>query len=326
MKRLVSLLVVGALIIGVLGAPTTIGENNEKAGDSSCSFYEDELDQSQPDQTEDWGMPVGNIHIEEIELYIQVAQSFIPTMEVLTRVEIFIGKNSTATHPYVVAIRDNLTEDNIVETSVDPEDIVTENFSWIEFDFDDIWVTPGQTYYIVSYTENISNNWFAWGVNNDSESYPNGCMWTSIDEGDTWGNESAELNLNQGEVGTLGAVPQNVTWDMCFKTYGLEETVLEIELTSGLLGPSVIIRNIGDETAWDVEWSITIEGGLLGFINKTVEGTYDELSPGEEITVQIGLILGFGQIEISARAWAANAQEVSTMVNAFLILFFILIR
>jgi len=243
-------------------------------------------------------------------------------MEVLTRVEILIGKNSTATAtlPYVVAIRDDLTEENIVETSVDPEDIVTDNYSWIEFDFDDIWVTPGETYYIVSYTENVSDNWYAWGANNDSESYPNGCMWTSLDGGDTWGNESAELN--QGEVMTLGAIPQNVTWDMCFKTYGLKETILDLEFISG----AVVIKNIGNETAWDVCWSVTVKGGILGFINKTIEGTFDELPPGEEIIVKIGLIFGLGQIVISARAWAANAKEVSFEVSGFLFFIFFIIR
>ena len=332
MKKLLPLLVVGVLVFGVLSAPAAIGENKESVKNemNSALFYEDELDQSQPDWTEGLAIPVGRITIPDvIDANIQVAQSFIPSKEVLTRVEIYIGKNSTAFHPYVVAIRDNLTHDNIVEASVDPEDIVTENFSWIEFDFDDMWVNVGQTYYIVSYTENETDNFYAWGCNNDSESYPYGCAWFSIDEGDTWGNDSIEVNYNEvKEKGSAAPLDggDNVTWDMCFKTYGLVATELEIEIINTLISPSVVIRNIGDVSAYDLEWTVTIKAGILGFINKTIEGTQAELPSGEELTIRLGFFFGLGPIEITAKARAANAAEVSTAASGFLFLIFVFLQ
>ena len=58
-------------------------------------------------------------------------------------------------YPLVVAIRDNLTHENLVTASVNPEDVLEfPNITWVEFDFEDIMVTVNETYYIVAYTNN----------------------------------------------------------------------------------------------------------------------------------------------------------------------------
>ena len=130
MKKILPFLVVGILVLsglGAVGLADNAKENeNQIIGDEGdASFiYEDELDQEQPDQTEGYGIPVGVFEIENVSIYVQVAQSFIPTKEILTRVELFVGKNATASHPYVLAIREELTEENIVETSLNPEEFV----------------------------------------------------------------------------------------------------------------------------------------------------------------------------------------------------------
>lgn len=214
MRRILPLLVVVIFVLTGLGAGAFLG---------------DELDQSQTVMTENTALPVGQLPIPDNPIYVQVAQSFIPTKEILTRVELYIGKNSTATYPYVLAVRADLTGEDMTLTSVDPEDVITEDFGWVEFNFDDVMTTIGQTYYIVSYTENVTDNFYAWGANNDSESYPYGCAWMSLDGGDTWSNDSA--SAQQGNVETWfnpsgrGSFNENnVTWDMCFKTYGRDNS------------------------------------------------------------------------------------------------------
>ncbi len=222
MKKLIPILVIGILILGGFGASAL---NISKIKEESTVLLDDVLDQYQTEMTENAVLPVGQIPIPDNPTNFQVAQSFISTKEVLTRVELYIGKNSTATYPYILAIRVDLTGDDLVLTSVDPEDVVTEDFGWVEFNFDDVATTIGQTYYIVSYTENATDNFYAWGANNESDSYPFGCAWISIDDGDTWGNNSA--SSQQGSVQTWfnptghgSSTKDNVTWDMCFKTYG----------------------------------------------------------------------------------------------------------
>jgi len=335
MKKIISLAIIGILFVSVLSASATIGERNKtnlqtKRNDiQSTSLYGDELDQFQLDQTDNYSLPVGGIYLPldpPITLNIQVAQSFIPTKEVLTRSEIFVGKNTTASHPYVLAIREELSEENLVEASVNPDEFLVGEFSWIEFDFEDIWVTVGQTYYIVCYTENITDNWYAWAGNNLSESYQDGCAWVSIDDGDTWGNDSlpAESNVMKKQNGVAPIKGEDNTSDMCFKTYGIDGTELSIELTKTLFSVNVVVTNIGDAPAYNVEYEIIVQGGLLGFVNKTVSGTETELGVGDSLPISIGTIFGFGPISVTARAWADNAPEVSDSLDGFLMFLFIL--
>ena len=338
MKKIISLAIIGILFLSMLSASATIGEQNKtnlqtKRNDiQSSSLYEDELDQFQLDQTDEHVIPVGTIFIPAdppLNLNVQVAQSFIPTKEVLTRAEIFVGKNATASQPYVLAIREELTEENLVETSVNPDQFLTGNFSWIEFDFEDIWVTVGQTYYLVCYTENVTENWYAWAANNLSESYQNGCAWASIDDGNTWGNDShsAESNVmkKQNGAATIGRVDN--TSDMCFKTYGLDETELDIELTSTGFGlRSAVITNIGDAVAWEVECTITAQGGILGLINMTATDAVPELAVSDLITISIGPMFGFGPVKITVKAKALNAPEVSGSLDGFVFIVFFIIK
>ena len=198
MKKILPLLVVGIFVLSGLGAGAYSFDENTNgmcAEIENSNSYGDDLDQSQTNTSlvsEGIAMPVGRLTFEKA-INFQIAQSFTPDREVLTKVELYIGKNTTASYPYIVAIRDNLVGENLRETSVGPGGIVPLNYSWIEFDFDDMWVDVGDTYYIVSYTENVTDNFYAWGAHNDSASYPYGCAWMSIDDGDTWTNESTSM-------------------------------------------------------------------------------------------------------------------------------------
>ncbi|GEM_PF-1671085 len=218
MRKLLPLLVVGILVLSGLGAGAFF-KNKQSSQNRS-----EELDQYQEIMTENTLIPIGNIPIPDNPICVQVAQSFIPTKEVLTKIELYIIKNSTATYPLKVSIREELTNEDLTYIDIDPSLVPTESFEWIEINFDDIVITTGLTYYIVTLTENITDNFYGWGANNISESYPLGCAWISLDEGDTWTNESVPSYQNSVD----SKINQNpnprfddtVTWDMCFKTYG----------------------------------------------------------------------------------------------------------
>lgn len=245
MNKILPLIVFGILVLSGLAVADIKNENilNEK-NDYDKLYFSDELDQYQTIYVEDSIMPVGRITIPNIiDVNFQVAQSFKPSREVLTRVELYVSRNATATEPFVVAIRDELTGENLAITSADPEEFVIQDFSWVEFDFYDVPVNINKTYYIVTHTVNISNNFYYWGANDNYESYPNGCAWMSIDNGDTWVNESEYVSSNHDEIvsdincmkslnnekkWTIENImtPLNnndTTWDMCFMTYGRNE-------------------------------------------------------------------------------------------------------
>jgi len=254
----------------------------------------DELDQYQETMTENAVAPVGQIPIPEAPVNVQVAQSFIPSKDIITRVELYIGKNSTATYPINISIRKELTEEDLTVTSIDPSLVPTESFDWVEIDFEDVVITTGETYYVVALTENTTENWYAWGANNISESYPYGCAWFSVDDGQNWTNESTSSKIKITEsnsyYGELSHFNENVTWDMCFKTYGRNNNPPDTPTiegpTNGKVGDTleyIISTNDpdGDQVYYWISWfegcpGIYWDGPYNSGESITKSHTYDE--------------------------------------------------
>jgi hypothetical protein len=220
-NKILPFLIIGILLASGMSAVATIKNKND------CAPISDEIDQSQTIWIENILMPIGQIEFEGNLTNIQVAQSFIPSKEILTRVELYIGKNDSAIYPLYVSIRNELTEEDLTIKSVEPSLVPTGEFGWVEIDLLDVVVIPGHNYYLVAITENETDNWYGWGANNDSESYPSGCAWFSYDEGDSWTNKSSISNSHNSESSSFSRTfstkeNQHITWDMCFKTFGRE--------------------------------------------------------------------------------------------------------
>jgi hypothetical protein len=232
MKKITPLFVIGIFVISSVSVIASIEHKKQ------VEPISEELDQFQDVMSENAAIPIGSFSIpQNPSIYIQVAQSFIPTKDIITRVELYIGKNITATQTLDISIRKELTEEDLTVTSIDPGDVPTQTYDWVDIDLDDLKINPGETYYIVATTENITDNYYAWGANNISESYPYGCMWISIDEGGNWTNESNSQNIQNSKSFSYQAkttgFQENVTWDMCFKTYGRENNAPDTPLIEG---------------------------------------------------------------------------------------------
>jgi hypothetical protein len=127
-------------------------------------------------------------------------QSFIPTVSTLTRVELYMRKTGSPPTDVVLSIRSSISGADLVSISKPASAISTTN-SWVEFDFTDLPVTPGNTYYLVlKTTSGTSTNCYYWGYGTGSP-YANGALWYSATGGSSW--------------------TQYPTNDFCFKTYGL---------------------------------------------------------------------------------------------------------
>jgi len=128
------------------------------------------------------------------------AQSFIPTVTTLTRAEVYISKTCSPTSAMVLSIRSSLKGADLVIVSKPASDIPTSN-GWVEFDFTNLPVTPGSTYYLVlKTTGGNSKNYYNWGYG-ISTPYTNGMQWTSANGGSKW--------------------TQFAKNDFCFKIYGI---------------------------------------------------------------------------------------------------------
>lgn len=331
MKKIFSFGIVCLMFIGLLSTSIALGEQiRTHPGMDSTISNNDELDQSQTVYINGIVVPVGRISIFENTFTLLVAQSFVPTKEVLTRVELLVGKNATARYPLKVGIRDNLSHQNLVETQFEPDQISTGNLTWTEFNFEDLWVTPGQTYYIVSSTKNATDNFYGWAANNHSDSYPNGVAFWSIDNGSSW-HQSASMmqpQTNPAPQGPRSRGADNGTYDMCFKTYGLKKTVLSLTVTSTFIKPTFSIKNTGNVTAQNLTWQGSVQGGIFKKVNYTFSGSgsQSDLKPGDSFLVKFGMVTGFGPITVTMSASAINAKQVTITRNGFVFLFFIILQ
>jgi hypothetical protein len=197
MKKLLPILVVGILVLtGLEAVAIPLYKNSSARGD--------ELDQSMTDY--DGVLPLGRTNIFGYYANLSIAQSFKPQKEIMTRAQFLMARNATTLYPCFLAVRDSLTGEDLALISVEPSEFplvngtpTEEQLAWVEFNFKDIKISPGQTYYMVVYTSNITENYY-WISGNGTDVYKNGTVYLSTDDGATWSEFS-------------GA-------DACFKTYG----------------------------------------------------------------------------------------------------------
>jgi len=104
-----------------------------------------------------------------------------------------------------------------------------------------------------------------------------------------------------------------------------QKALAALQLSEGVkikggLGVNMVITNIGTTDITNVSWQIHVEGGILGMINKTKNGTIN-IPAGESKTVSTGMLLGLGSFNISARV-----AGIEKMVNGTQLLFFSMVK
>ena len=133
------------------------------------------------------------------------AQSFIPTKDKLTAVSLFIFKHDTPPDPVhiTVSIRDNLTGSDLATKTIDTSVVTINKYKWVIFDFEDISITPGNTYFIIcSGDAGDTTNVYCWFFS-DNDTYTRGEACYKVSETANW------ITLKQAGYGS----------DFCFKTY-----------------------------------------------------------------------------------------------------------
>jgi len=82
------------------------------------------------------------------------------------------------------------------------------------------------------------------------------------------------------------------------------------------LGITVIFENMGLGDALNESWQITVKGGLLGRIDKKVNGTIDILA-NESQTEKTGMFLGVGPITIQAKIAGKKQTTTGLQIGIF---------
>lgn len=153
-----------------------------------------------------------------------LAQSFKPSLNVLTRIELLLIKIGS---PYEVkiSIRNNLSGADLTSISVLENEIPRIEPKWIEFDFQDICVEPEQTYYIVWYPFGIDfTNYFGWSYGD----------FNPYDRGDAY----EYFSTSDWEI--IEGNPDRPNPDFCFKTYGIHNSPPNKPV---IIGPNLVNKS-----------------------------------------------------------------------------------
>ncbi|MCK5260668.1 MAG: hypothetical protein KAJ44_00630 [Thermoplasmatales archaeon] len=95
-------------------------------------------------------------------------------------------------------------------------------------------------------------------------------------------------------------------------------------ITGGLLNVDTIIKNTGDAEATDVQWRITLNGGLI-LLGGESSGEIAYIPPGGEETINSKLIFGFGKTLVSVIVEMPEGSDTRQQ-NGNIFLFFIKIN
>jgi hypothetical protein len=189
------------IVLLFLVLPGVIATNNleSPSGNDGATTVEYLLDQQQL-----WYTDEGSIHRNS-----WYAQSFVPSMTPLTKVDIHLKKTIDIVYPLEIAIQKDLTGPPLTAVAIPGSDIPYWTH-WIECNLPDIEVTVGETYYLVVKTNSPSGQSFRWlyTVNTTGDAYSKGQFWQSNDRGATW-ESSDEKNYHlDGTFRTYSYVSQ----------------------------------------------------------------------------------------------------------------------
>ncbi|MFC1849468.1 hypothetical protein ACFL27_04580 [candidate division CSSED10-310 bacterium] len=133
-----------------------------------------------------------------------LAQSFVAQTNLIGKAELILWNNNDVTPGgnITVGIRTTLTGAWLTSITVNQSTIT--DYVWTLFDFPDLAVTIGNTYYLVLLG---SDGDMMWAGHNSSNPYPNGSHWYSSDFGANWTNNTSYDHTFRIYDGNLTTVP-----------------------------------------------------------------------------------------------------------------------
>jgi hypothetical protein len=123
--------------------------------------------------------------------------------------------------------------------------------------------------------------------------------------GDSFSQYGVTLN---GDTAIIGAwYDDNANGVDSGSAYVFTKVGLTYSITGGL-GVSLKITNNGTTDVTGIPWQIHVQGGILGLINKTVNGTVD-IPAGQTNTVGTSMLFGFGALMVTAKV--ADEEQIA---------------
>jgi len=134
----------------------------------------------------------------------------------------------------------------------------------------------------------------------------------------SWANaEIYEIRVKAKDVHSAES-----SWSDTLTIYIVDVAILEIgNITGSLFKVSTVIRNIGGVDATKVNWSITLDGGII--LSGENSGIILSIPAGDEAKISSNAILGFGKTVVTVTAEKPGVSSDTKEKEAFVLLFFI---
>lgn len=101
--------------------------------------------------------------------------------------------------------------------------------------------------------------------------------------------------------------------------YAFEDALKIQNISGGLLGVKAQIQNNDDISLSNIIWSISVDGGYLGLINRNRFSTIQELQAGHSKTIRLIPIFGIGTIEIVVTATIPYTNTMKKVKQGFIL-------
>jgi len=149
---------------------------------------------------------------------------------------------------------------------------------------------------------------------------------SSKDSGKTWndpeivndesnsveeGFENLAIKINYG----FWADNRNGNEDIFHESVGSAPNII-IDSISGGIGVEALIKNTGSGEAFDVSYSISAVGGIIGLINSE-NSDLISIPAGEETIISLPMIFGLGSVTISVNVGSVTSQVEGTQLLIF---------
>lgn len=163
-----------------------------------------------------------------------------------------------------------------------------EGLTKIEYTFSTSTTDPeeDQIYYLFNWGDDTSTNWL--GPYNSGDTIQSTHAWSNAGD--------YEIQVKAKDTNNLES-----NWSEPHLIHVLKEPYIKIkQIYGGFIGVSAVIINLGEIEATNIQWSITLEGGII--LGRETTGTIPNIPPGGNVTINSNLILGFGELTVTAIA------------------------
>jgi len=176
-----------------------------------------------------------------------------------------------------------------------------------EYEYTAVTTDPegNQIFYLFDWGDGTSTEWL--GPYNSGEPVVASHVWSEVGHYD--------VKAGAKDVEEVGS-KWSESYPMQIDSPGVDIGIIK----GGLFRVTAEIKNTGLAGADDINWKITLDGGLI-LLGKETTGTIQTIPAGGEEEVRSGLIFGFGQTRITVTADIPEGSDERNL-GAFVLLFF----